>query len=100
MVCENFKNLHRRRASDKVLCDKNIAKHPKYDGYYLGLFHCFIHFLICLLVLVLEVVLLKVKLCQANNYQKNKTNQLLENLTNKKYINVLNTIFVMVLADM
>ena len=34
-----FKDLARRRASDKVLRDKafNIAKNPKYDGYQRGL---------------------------------------------------------------
>ena len=36
---EDFKNLARRTASDKVLRDKafNIAKNPKYDGYQRGL---------------------------------------------------------------
>ena len=39
MVCGNFKDLTRRSASDKILCDKafNIAKNPKYDGYQRGL---------------------------------------------------------------
>ena len=34
MAYEDFKNLLRRKASDKVLRDKvfNIAKNPKYDG--------------------------------------------------------------------
>ena len=34
-----LKDLPRRTASDKVLCDKafNIAKNPKYDGYQRGL---------------------------------------------------------------
>ena len=34
MAHEDFKNLLRRKASDKVLRDKvfNIAKNPKYDG--------------------------------------------------------------------
>ena len=33
MACEGFKDLTRRTASDKILCDKafNIAKNPKYD---------------------------------------------------------------------
>ena len=36
---EDFKNLARRTASDKVLRDKafNIAKNPKYDRYQRGL---------------------------------------------------------------
>ena len=35
----DFKDLTRRTASDKILCDKafNIAKNPKYDGYQRGL---------------------------------------------------------------
>ena len=35
----DFKDLTRRTASDKILCDKafNIAKTPKYDGYQHGL---------------------------------------------------------------
>ena len=36
---EDFKDLARRAASDKLLRDKtfNIAKNPKYDGYQRGL---------------------------------------------------------------
>ena len=36
---EDFKDLARRAASDKVFRDKafNIAKSPKYDGYQRGL---------------------------------------------------------------
>ena len=39
MAYGDFKNLGRRTASDKKLCDKafNIAKNPKYDGYQRGL---------------------------------------------------------------
>ena len=39
MAFEDFKNLARRVASDKVLHDKafNIAKNQKYDGYQKGL---------------------------------------------------------------
>ena len=35
MAYGGFKNLNRRTAADKVLCDKafSIAKNPKYDGY-------------------------------------------------------------------
>ena len=34
----DFKDLTRRTASDKILCDKafNIVKNPKYDGYQCG----------------------------------------------------------------
>ena len=39
MAYEDFKNLKKRTAADKVLRDKafNIAKNPKYDGYQKGL---------------------------------------------------------------
>ena len=35
MTCEDFKDLPRRTASDKILRNKafNIAKYPKHDGY-------------------------------------------------------------------
>ena len=35
MAYGGFKNLNRRTAADKVLCDKafSIAKNPKHDGY-------------------------------------------------------------------
>ena len=39
MAYGDFKNLVKRRVSDKILRDKafNIAKNPKYDGYQRGL---------------------------------------------------------------
>ena len=39
MAYGDFKDLTRRTAFDKILCDKafNIAKNPKYDGYPRGL---------------------------------------------------------------
>ena len=39
MAYGDFKDLTRRTASDKILCDKafNIAKNPKYDGHQRGL---------------------------------------------------------------
>ena len=39
MAYEDFKDLTRRTASDKIFCDKtfNIAKNPKYNGYQRGL---------------------------------------------------------------
>ena len=39
MTYEDFKDIKRRTASDKILRDKafNIAKNPKYDGYQRGL---------------------------------------------------------------
>ena len=39
MAYEDFKDLNRRTASDKILRDQafSIAKNPKYDGYQLDL---------------------------------------------------------------
>ena len=39
MTYGDFKDLKKRKASDKILSDKtfNIAKNPKYDGYQRGL---------------------------------------------------------------
>ena len=39
MAYGDFKDLPRKTASDKILCDKafNVAKNPKYDGYQRGL---------------------------------------------------------------
>ena len=39
IIYEDFKDLSRRTASDKILRDKasNIAENPKYDGYHCGL---------------------------------------------------------------
>ena len=46
MAYEDFKDLARRAASDKLLRDKtfNIAKNPKYDGYQRGLASMFYNF--------------------------------------------------------
>ena len=39
MAYGDFKDLAKRAASDKILCNKtsNIAKSPKFDGYQRGL---------------------------------------------------------------
>ena len=39
LAWHNFKDLHRRTPSDKVLCNKafNIAKNQSYDGYQRGI---------------------------------------------------------------
>ena len=91
MVHWDFKDLNRRTAAEKVLRDKasNIAKNPKYDGYQRGLasmvYKCFDKKLL--------VVILKMKIFQTNNWLKNYTNQLLENLIKEKYTHLLETIF-------
>ena len=66
MAFEDFKDLTRRTASDKILCDKsfNIAKKPKYDEYLLGL-SSMIYFLIKNFLVV--VVVLKMKIFQTKN---------------------------------
>ena len=65
MAYTNFKDLPRRTASDKTLRDKafKIAKNLKHESYIKEvLLHCFMNFLIK----SLQVVLLKVRLCQTN----------------------------------
>ena len=46
MAYGDFKDLNRRTAADKVLCDEafSIAKNPKYDGYQSGLGPVFYEF--------------------------------------------------------
>ena len=46
MAHADFKDLPRRTASDKELCNKafNIAKNPRYNGYQGGLGQWFINF--------------------------------------------------------
>ena len=83
MVYGDFKDLNRRIATDKVLCDKafGIAKNSKYEGYQRGVDSMAYKFLIKKLV---EVVL-KMKLFLIKNY----TNQLLETLRKEKYTQIL-----------
>ena len=91
MAHGDFKDLPKRTMDDKVLRDKtfNSTKNKKYDTINVGLLQWFINFLIrCI-----QVVLLKVKLCQTNNLLKNYTKQLLENLKNEKRSHLLKIIF-------
>ena len=70
MAYGGFKDLVRRAASDKVLCDKafNIAKIPKYDRYKEVLLLCFINFLTkSPLHLQINVVVSKMNLNKMNN---------------------------------
>ena len=61
MAYGDFKDLTRRRASDKILCD-NIARNPKYDGYQWVLASMVYKFLIKrLLVEVLKMRIFKKK---------------------------------------
>ena len=91
MAYEDFKDLTRRTASNKMLCDKaiNITQNPKYDGYQRGLASMVYNFLIknplCLQINLLPVEQLKTKIFQTKNYLKNCRNQLLENSRKEKY---------------
>ena len=83
MAYGDFKYLTRRTASDKILHDKefNISKNPKYDGYQRGC-QWFINFLIKKLLLHVQInlliVVLKMKICQTSNFQKNYITQILK----------------------
>ena len=74
MNYRNFIDLTKRRASDKILCDKafNIAKNPKNDGYNRDS------------ALMLYTKQLKTKIFLIKNQQKNYTNQLSEKLIKEK----------------
>ena len=88
MAYGDCKDLPRRTASDKELRDKafNIVRNPRFDRYQCGLTSMIYNlFDKKPLVLVLQVVLTKVKLCDTKNWPKNYTNQLLGNLKNKRY---------------
>ena len=64
MAYGDFKDLNRRTAADKVLCDKacNIAEDPKYDGHQRGLVSMVYKYLIKkLLVAVLKVNIFLIK---------------------------------------
>ena len=87
MTCGNFKYLPRKTTSDKVLCNKalTIAINSKYKGYQHGLAQWFIICLTKNLWVLFHVqinLLLKVKVRQSNNQQKNYINQLLPNREN------------------
>ena len=78
MAYVNVKVLPRRTAADKVLRYKafNIDRKSKYHGYQ----HALTSVVIIFLIKRFQVVPLKVKLCRTNNWLKNYTNQLFENL--------------------
>ena len=65
MAYRDFKDLTRRTASDKVLCNKAfiIAKNPKYNGYQRGLASMVYKFLIKRLF----EAELKMRICQTSN---------------------------------
>ena len=71
MVYGDFKDLARRTALDKLLRDKafNITKNRKYDGYQRSLASMVYKFF----DKRLQVVLLKIEICQTKNQLKNCT---------------------------
>ena len=90
MAYDILKDLAKRAQSDKVLRDKafKITSDPKCDGYQGGLASMICKFFIKNLV---EVVLLL--LSQIINWQTSFIDRSLENLRNKKFTNLLETIF-------
>ena len=84
---EDFKDLARRTASDRILKGKafNIAINPKYDGYQRGLASpysksIFKFFLIKSLLAVVLICMQIIKLSKINNCLRNYTKQLFKNL--------------------
>ena len=65
MTYGDFKDLARRTASDKIMCDKafNSAKDPKYDGYQIVLASMVYKFFNKKLL----VAVLKMRICQTSN---------------------------------
>ena len=65
MTYGDFKDLARRTASDKIMCDKafNSAKDPKYDGYQIVLASMVYRFFNEKLL----VAVLKMRICQTSN---------------------------------
>ena len=87
-----FKDLPKRAASDKILCNKalNIANNPKYDGYQKGLASMVYKFFDKnTFALILQVVLPKAKSCKTKNQKRIIISQLLEISKNKNYIHLL-----------
>ena len=82
MAYADFKDLTRRTASDKILCDKafNIFKNQNMMDINMDLRQWSIHFLIK----QYPVEQSKMKLCLMENQLKNYKNQLLENLKTQK----------------
>ena len=97
MAYGKYKNLAKRKESDKVLKDKafKIAGNRNYDGYQRGLASMVYKFfnknLQVVVPLRLQINLLN--LSQNNNLQMNFINQLLKNLKDEEFINHLKTIF-------
>ena len=69
MAYGEFKDLTKRTASDKILCDKtfNVAKNRKYDWYQRGLASMVYKFLIKSLLMAQVILLLKETMYWMNN---------------------------------
>ena len=83
----DFKKFFRKTVSNEVLPDKHLILLKIQNM--TDIFQWFLNFLRKILL----AKVLKIKLCQTGNYQKNYTNQLLENLKNEKYAHLLKITF-------
>ena len=95
MAYGDFKELTRRTASDKVLCDKafNIARNPKYDGYQCGLalmvFKFFTKETSGGAAALSDKSAIKIESRSDKELHNNYTKQLLENLKKENYTPLL-----------
>ena len=87
MVYEDFNDLTKRTAPDKILRDKafNIVKNPKYDEYQVDLIQWSIYFF----DKETSDSGIKMRIFQKKNKLKSCTNKLLENLKKVKYTQLL-----------
>ena len=87
MAYRDFKDLLRRTAADKLLHDKafNIGNNPKHDVYQGGLTSMACKFS----DKMTSDGAIKSDIMPKNNWLKNYTNQLLENLKNGNYTHLL-----------
>ena len=87
MVYEDFNDLTKRTAPDKILRDKafNIVKNPKYDEYQVDLIQWSIYFF----DKETSDSGIKMRIFQKKNKLKGCTNKLLENLKKVKYTQLL-----------
>ena len=91
MVDEDFNDLTKITAPDKILRDKafNIAKNPKCEEYQVDLIQWSIYIYIFFLIKKLLIVVLKWEYFKKKNKLKGWTNKLLQNLKKVKYTQLL-----------
>ena len=83
MAYGDFKDLTRRTASDKILCNKafNIAKNPKFDGYERGLASMIYNFF---LIKNLLAAVLKMRICQSSNLSEESHKPIIRKFEKRK----------------